>query len=78
MTDLEKDIYNKYLRISRTRQNKPYKLRLNFEGFESKDEFIYVKKKNFPYFLKGINTLKLKIFLMRHTLFIQQILTRLT
>lgn len=44
MTDLEKDIYNKYLRISRTKQNKPYKLRLNFEGFEEKDDYIYVKK----------------------------------
>lgn len=44
MTDKEKDIYNKYLRISRTRQNKPYKLRLNFEGFENEENFIYVKK----------------------------------
>lgn len=44
MTDLEKDIYNKYLKVSRTRQNKPYKLRINFEGFETKDDFIYVKK----------------------------------
>jgi hypothetical protein len=44
MTGLEKDIYNTYLKISRTKQNKPFKFRLNFEGFEEKEEYIYIKK----------------------------------
>lgn len=44
MTDFEKDIYNKYLKISRIKQNKPYKERLNFENFDKEDSFVYVKK----------------------------------
>ena len=44
MTDNEKDIYNKYLRISRTAKNKPYKLRLNFDGFENEENYTHIKK----------------------------------
>lgn len=44
MTDFEKDIYNKYLKISRIKQSKPYKERLNFENFENEESFIHIKK----------------------------------
>lgn len=42
------DIYNTFLRISRSRQNKPYKLRSNFDGFEKTENYLPVLKlKNF-------------------------------
>ena len=43
MTDFEKDIYNKYLKISRIKQNRPYKERLNFENFENEESFVHIK-----------------------------------
>jgi len=42
-TDI-KYIYNTYLRISRQKQNKPFKLRENFEGFETNENYLYVIK----------------------------------
>lgn len=44
MTDLEKDIYNKYLRASRLNIGKPYKTRINFENFENEPAWYHVKK----------------------------------
>ena len=44
VTQLEKNIYNAYLRISRTRQNKPYKLRKNFNGFVDYEYYFCVKR----------------------------------
>lgn len=42
------DIYNTYLRISRSRQNKPYRLRSNFDDFEKSENYLPVLKlKNF-------------------------------
>lgn len=42
-TDI-KDLYNTYLRISRKKQNKPYKLRQNWEGFESSENYLPLLK----------------------------------
>lgn len=42
------DLYNTFLRISRKRQNKPFKLRANFENFEENQNYPYlVKLKSF-------------------------------
>ena len=37
MTALEKNVYNTFLRISRSRQNKPFKLRKDFSEFDETD-----------------------------------------
>jgi hypothetical protein len=47
--DLQK-IYNTYLAVSRKSRNKPFKLRENFEGFESKTEYSMLIK--LEYFFK--------------------------
>ena len=44
MTPLEKNIYNTYLKVSRTRSNKPYRFRKNFDSFEDNENYVYVKK----------------------------------
>lgn len=44
ITDFEKLIYNKFLAISRSKQNKPFRLRKDFSGFEDTDHYFYVKK----------------------------------
>lgn len=42
------DLYNTFLRISRSRQNKPFKLRVNFDDFEKSDNYLPILKlKNF-------------------------------
>ncbi|MBC8416789.1 hypothetical protein H8E06_00485 [bacterium] len=46
MTSQEKHIYNSYLRISRSRQNKPFKLRKDFSKFEDDKNYKYVIKLN--------------------------------
>lgn len=46
MTSQEKHIYNSYLRISRSRQNKPFKLRKDFSDFEEDKNYKYVVKLN--------------------------------
>ena len=46
MTSQEKHIYNSYLRISRSRQNKPFKLRKDFSKFEDDKNYKYVVKLN--------------------------------
>ena len=46
MTNLEMTIYNTYLRISRSKHNKPYKLRKNFDNFQDNENYVYVKKLN--------------------------------
>lgn len=46
-TDI-KHLYNTYLRISRKRQNKPYRLRTNWTGFEESEYYVpLLKLKNF-------------------------------
>jgi len=42
-TDI-KFLYNTYLRISRSKQNKPFKLRNNWEGFEESENFVLITK----------------------------------
>jgi hypothetical protein len=44
MTGFEKNIYNSHLRISRSSQNLPFKLRKNFYKFEDTAKYVYVKK----------------------------------
>lgn len=44
MTDLEKNIYNVYLKTIRTSQNKPYKLRKDFSNFEDNQNYPKIKK----------------------------------
>ena len=46
MTNQEKHIYNSYLRVSRSRQNKPFKLRKDFSKFEDDKNYKYVIKLN--------------------------------
>lgn len=44
ITEFEKLIYNKFLAISRIKQNKPFRLRKDFSGFEDTDHYFYVKR----------------------------------
>lgn len=44
ITDFEKQIYNKFLAISRIKQNKPFRLRKDFSGFEDTEHYFYVKR----------------------------------
>ena len=44
MTDYEKLIYNTFLRVSRTAQDKPFKYRKSFSGFEKTANYVYVHK----------------------------------
>jgi hypothetical protein len=44
ITDNEKRIYNKYLAISRGAQNKPFKLRKDFDDFADDVNYIFIKK----------------------------------
>ena len=44
MTNYEKTIYNTYLRVTRTAQNKPFRYRKNFDNFEDTKNYMYVKK----------------------------------
>lgn len=44
VTENEKSIYNLYLATSRSHQNKPFKLRKNFDKFENTPDHIMVKK----------------------------------
>jgi len=44
MTELEKRIYNCWLATTRSKTNKPFKLRKKWDGFEDKIEYNYVKK----------------------------------
>jgi len=44
MRKIEEIIYNTHLRVSRSRQDKPYKLRKDFSDFESNGNYGYVKK----------------------------------
>ena len=44
MTAAEQYIYNCYLETSRKLNNKPFKYRKDFEGFEEKEEYILVSK----------------------------------
>lgn len=54
ISSLEKRIYNTYLKISKTKQNKPYRYRKDFSKFESDKNYVYVKRlhlffKKFPH-----------------------------
>ena len=44
VTNEEKNVYNTYLRISRTRKGVPYKTRKNFESFIDTDKHTYVRR----------------------------------
>lgn len=44
MTQLEKQIYNTYLAVMRSSQNKPFTIRKNFDDFEESEQYPYVKK----------------------------------
>lgn len=44
MTSAEQYIYNCYLETSRKLNNKPFKYRKDFEGFEEKEEYVLVNK----------------------------------
>ena len=44
MTDLEKRIYNTYLKVSRGKQNQPVTYRKKFDGFEETDKGVYTRK----------------------------------
>lgn len=43
LSDFEKNIYNTFLRISRSSQNKPYKLRENFESLDN-SSIVYINR----------------------------------
>lgn len=42
--DVEKKAYNTYLKTIRSQQNKPFKLRKNFDGFEKEEKYYYIKR----------------------------------
>ena len=44
--DDERGLYNTYLAVSRSSRNKPFKLRQNFDNFESTEEYIHIQKIN--------------------------------
>ena len=44
VTEEEKNVYNTYLRISRTKQGEPYKVRKNFYKFEDTDKHTYTRR----------------------------------
>lgn len=44
MTYLEQNIYNTYLKTSRSRKNLPFKFRKNFSNFQDTEQYVYVKK----------------------------------
>tara|TARA_R110000824_G_scaffold42105_1_gene124421 strand:- start:154 stop:798 length:645 start_codon:yes stop_codon:yes gene_type:complete len=44
ITSAEKRIYNKYLAVTRSSQNKPFKLRENFDEFENDPNYVFIKK----------------------------------
>jgi len=46
MTQTEKECYNNFLASTRSIQNKPFKLRKDFSGFEDTEEYLYVKRLN--------------------------------
>lgn len=44
MTNYEKNIYNIYNKVLRDQQDKPFKYRKNFKGFEDTENYNYVKR----------------------------------
>lgn len=44
VTEEEKNVYNTYLRISRTKKGEPYKVRKNFDKFEDTDKHLYTRR----------------------------------
>jgi hypothetical protein len=44
ITYLEKNIYNTYLKVSRSRQNLPYRFRKDFTDFVDTDKYVYIKR----------------------------------
>lgn len=44
MTGFEKQIYNSWLATTRSKQGKPFKIRKQWNGFEDKPEYMYIKK----------------------------------
>lgn len=44
MLSIEKEIYNKFLKVSRTEQQRPYTYRRKFDGFEDHLDYPFVKK----------------------------------
>jgi hypothetical protein len=57
ISEIGKRIYNYYLRAYRVNNGKPYRAKINFDGFEKKEDFLYVQRlelffKKFPHLLK--------------------------
>ena len=44
MQNREKEVYNTFLRITRTQNNKPFRYRKNFDEFESHIDYPYIQK----------------------------------
>jgi hypothetical protein len=44
ISENEKRIYNKYLAVTRSSQNKPFKLRKKFDGFHEESNYVFIKK----------------------------------
>ena len=60
MTNNEKNIYNTYLRVTRTQQGKPFKYRKNFDKFQDTKNYVYVKK--LALFFKNYKHVNLEAF----------------
>lgn len=60
MTYQEKYIYNCYLETSRKLNNKPFRYRQDFEGFEDKEEYGYIVK--LAYMFNKFSTINVKDF----------------
>ena len=44
ISEKEKYIYNTYLRVHRSKQNKPFKYRRDFSKFDETEHFVYIKR----------------------------------
>lgn len=44
LTEFQKQLYNKWLAVSRSMSGRPFRLRKQWKGFEEKPEYVYIKK----------------------------------
>lgn len=60
VTEREKYIYNTYLRVYRTKQNKPFRYRKQFDDFGDNENYVHVKK--LGYFFNKFEHINPEIF----------------
>ena len=60
ITEQEKYIYNTYLRVHRSSQNKPFKYRKNFTDFKENESYVFIKR--LGTFFKKFNHINIQSF----------------